>query len=72
MNNYCEDYFRKLIPDSDRYYAHLSDQKNTCPELLPEHLTLTVLYAKKIVKQKGLDEVISHLIKELKIGRAHV
>lgn len=65
MNNYCEGYFRKLIPDSDRYYAHLSDQKNTCPELLPEHLTLTVLYAKKIVKQKGLDEVISHLIKEL-------
>lgn len=60
-----EEYFRNLIKDSDRYYAHLSVQKDTCPELLTEHLALTVEYACKIVNQKNLDGVVNRLIAEL-------
>lgn len=65
MTCYNKEYFRNLIKESGRYYAHLSDKKDTCPELLSEHLTLTVEYASKIVRQKNLDGVISHLIAEL-------
>ncbi len=62
---YKEEYFRNLIKDSDRYYAHLSDRDNIRPELLSEHLALTVEYARKIVKQKDLDGIICHLIAEI-------
>lgn len=60
---YDESFFKKLIKNNDKYFAHLpKDIKDKSPELLSEHSSLTFTYLCKIVKGQFLEECISKMI----------
>ena len=57
------DYFKILIANSNRYFAHLpKDGDDRSPELLAEHSALVFDYAKNIVAKQQLCNIISDLI----------
>lgn len=66
MYNFNIQFFEKLIPDCNNYYAHIpkSEQKCKKPELLAEHSAKVVSYAQEIVKAHHLSNIIENLIKE--------
>lgn len=60
---YDINYFRELIIDNEKYFAHLpKEEDDRMPELLTEHLALVYNYAQTITHKNQLFTIISNLI----------
>ncbi|MCI1785511.1 MAG: CRISPR-associated helicase Cas3' [Bacteroidales bacterium] len=66
MQDFDIQFFEKLIPRVNDYYAHIPkpEQKDRKPELLAEHSAKVVAYAERIVEVHHLDTVIEKLIED--------
>lgn len=64
MQNFDIQYFEKLIPKVNDYFAHTPklEQNGRKPELLSEHSVMVMAYTKKIVEVHCLNEIIGELI----------
>ena len=67
MERFCKDDFDNLLGKySSQFFAHLPkpDQVGRKPELLSEHLALTITYARLSAKANGLDGIIAKLVSD--------
>lgn len=64
MSIYNRQFFEDLIPECNRYFAHLpkEEHKDKKPELLSEHSALVAEYARKIADTHNLENIIDTLI----------
>ncbi|HCL4546868.1 CRISPR-associated helicase Cas3' [Clostridium botulinum] len=56
---------KDLIIDWDKLYAHIDDNGVKKPELLVEHLDRSVYFLKKLIEEKGIDDVLTKIISNI-------
>lgn len=56
---------KELIVEWDKLYAHIDDKGNKKPELLVEHLDRSIYFLKKLMREKGLDDILTKIISNI-------
>lgn len=58
---------KHLIIDWDKLYAHIDDNGVKKSELLVEHLDRSVYFLKKLIEEKGIDDVLTKIISNIEL-----